>query len=201
MTPTLRRLVSLLDVATQHPTCEGLRASAMAAIRAPGLALEFGVGDGHSIAQIAARFHGQVVYGFDSFFELPEPFVYVPSGHFSRGGVPPAVPGNVRLVTGRFEETLSSFFVERPGPVAFAHIDCDIYSSTQCVLGHLAGRLIPGSVLLFDEFWDFPGCEEHEARAFAEFLDETNLPVECIGRVDGDWCPVAFRVTLTSGAS
>ena len=53
--------------------------------------------------------------------------------------------------------------------VAFAHIDCDIYSSAATVLRLLSPRICAGSVIVFDEWCGYPGWELHEAKAWQEF--------------------------------
>jgi predicted O-methyltransferase YrrM len=143
--------------------------------RPPGLILEFGVAGGKSVTHISTRCPNERVYGFDSFQGLPEHW----SGNrfsrrnFSQHGVMPAVPSNVELVAGWFNETLPGFLAKQPGPVGFLHIDCDIYSSTKYVLDALKDRLPPKAVIVFDEFFNYPGFRQHEYRAFHEFVAET----------------------------
>ena len=147
--------------------------------RAPaeGLLLEFGVAAGKSINIIAAAAHGREVYGFDSFEGLPENW----SGHvetqgsFSRKGQLPQVLPQVRLYKGWFRETLEQFKAQQSGPVAFLHIDCDLYSSTREVLQGLADRLIIGTVIEFDEYFNYPNWQQHEFRAWQEFVREHGI--------------------------
>ena len=43
-------------------------------------------------------------------------------------------------------------------------------------------RIVPGTILLFDEFWGFEGWERlSEARAFYEFQQNADLKIECLG--------------------
>ena len=58
---------------------------------------------------------------------------------------------------------------QHPGPVAFLHLDVDRYSSTRTVLELLGDRIVPGTVIAFDEFFNYPGWREGEYRAFNEF--------------------------------
>ena len=75
------------------------------------------------------------------------------AGKYSVKGALPKVPSHVRLHVGWFNETLPPFLdgLGR-GPVAFAHLDADIYTSTISVLDALAARcrLRLGTVLSFD---------------------------------------------------
>lgn len=72
----------------------------------------------------------------------------------------PRVPG-AELVPGWFDETLPLFLEEHPGPVAFLHIDADLYSSARTVLELVGPRLHTGSVIVFDEFFNYQGWEEY----------------------------------------
>ncbi|MDN5933133.1 MAG: class I SAM-dependent methyltransferase [Pseudonocardia sp.] len=134
-----------------------------------GLALEFGVFTGITLAIIAAARSGRV-YGFDSFEGLPENWRSgFDTGAFAVDGLPD-VPG-ADLVVGLFADTLPGFLAAHPGPVDLLHLDADLHSSTACVLETVGPRLRPGSVVVFDEFFNYPGWERHEARAWREHVD------------------------------
>ena len=146
-----------------------------------GLWLEFGVFSGTTV-NIIARFTDQTVYGFDSFIGLPENWRDgKEQGRYSCEGQLPAVSKNVELVPGWFEETLPKFLEQHSQPVAFVHIDCDLYSSTRTILDAMKHRLVPGSVIVFDELFNYPGFEQHEIKAFYEFLSQNNIECEWIG--------------------
>ena len=146
-----------------------------------GWVLEFGVAGGDTLREIAGLNKARIVYGFDSFEGLPEEWrPGFPKGEFACS-IPQDLPHNAELVIGLFEKTLPEWLALHPGPVAFVHIDCDLYSSTKCVLGHLAPRFISGTVLAFDEIVNYPEYEKHEAKAFAEFLNDTGFRYECLG--------------------
>jgi len=61
------------------------------------------------------------------------------------------------------------------GPVAFLHLDADLYSSTKTVLDLIGPRLVTGSVVLFDEYFSNPGWQDGEHRAWLEYVDTTGL--------------------------
>ncbi len=147
-----------------------------------GLFLEFGVEDGRSITWIA-RHHAGTVHGFDSFAGLPEDWAgtFETKGSFGRGGKPPKVPANVELHVGWFADTLPPFLARHREPLAFLHIDCDIYSSTRTVFEHLADRIVPGTVIVFDEYFNYPNWQQHEFKAFREFVAERHLRYEYAG--------------------
>jgi len=144
-----------------------------------GCVLEFGVAAGDSIRLIADRFE-RPVHGFDSFEGLPEDWGgrHEGKGHYSTNGQLPNVPSNVVLHKGWFESTLSSFVEANDEAVAFLHVDCDLYSSTKTVLNLLAPRIKPGTVIVFDEYFNFVSWKDHEYKAFHEFVAEHRVTYE-----------------------
>jgi hypothetical protein len=145
---------------------------ALGAVRIEGHYLEFGVFTGGTIRFIAKRIGDRTIHGFDSFEGLPEAWSGFSLGRraFDVGGRLPRVRANVRLHRGWFEDTLPEWVTSNPGPIAFIHIDCDLYSSTQTILTLLAGRCVPGTIILFDEYFNYPNWEVHEYKAFQEFV-------------------------------
>lgn len=160
-----------------------------------GLVCEFGVFEGESANYLARRLQHRQIFGFDSFEGLPEAWrPDFEAGMFSTGGSLPSVEPNVTLIKGWFDATVPSFADQHTGPAAMLHIDCDLYSSTKCVLNHLGDRLGAGAILVFDEFFNYPGWEEHEFRAFSEFVHAKSLAYECLAyNVEHE--QVAIRVT------
>jgi len=145
----------------------------------PGLYLEFGVGRGKSIRWIGAR-AGRNVHGFDSFEGIPEYWNGNPVGAFAQKKLP-RVPDNVQFEIGLFDRTIPGFLEKHTDPIAFLHVDCDLYSSTVTIFELLAPRLQPGAVILFDEYYNFPRWQQHEFRAFQEFVAASGLSYEYIG--------------------
>jgi predicted O-methyltransferase YrrM len=137
----------------------------------PGLMMEFGVYRGASLRLIAQR-AGQLVHGFDSFEGLPEDWTYFQKqGRFGLASGAPSLPeANVEIHTGWFDAVLPEFLKSHPGPARFVHIDCDLYSSTRTVLALLASRLVSGTVVQFDEYLNYPGWDQHEYKAFQEYV-------------------------------
>ena len=135
--------------------------------RVEGLALEFGVRSGTSLNFLAGKLT-QEVHGFDSFQGLPESWDGSETGLYATGGKLPQVGPNVRLHVGLFADTLPGFVAEHPGPIRFMNVDCDIYSSTKTIFGHLSSRIVPGTVIVFDEYLINPNWREDEFKAFQE---------------------------------
>ena len=159
--------------ATAFKSPSELLTHALHLVKLEGLFLEFGVASGRTISQIAQL--SQVpVFGFDSFEGLPEAWrTGFPKGAFS--GPLPKVPANVSLVKGWFSETLPGFLRENSAPLAFLHVDCDLYSSTKCIFDLLQSRIGPGCVIVFDEYFNYPDWINHEHKAFMELVMDNGL--------------------------
>ena len=158
-----------------------------------GLFMEFGVYKGNTINLISATVPDKIVYGFDSFEGLPEDWRYdLRKGGFDVNGNLPQVNSNVRLVKGWFNETLPAFVKAHPEPCAFIHVDCDLYSSTKTIFDNLRSQIVSGTVIAFDEYFNYPGWQEGEYKAFMEFIAENNLEFEYISRTD--WAQVAVKI-------
>ena len=167
-----------------------------------GFILEMGVCTGRTINFIAALNPRKVIYGFDSFCGLPESWnartdFDIPKGFFAfkDSRQRPPVLHNVRLVVGLFQDTLPRFRQEILGnaPISLLHIDCDIYSSTKTILSELRNNIVEGTIILFDELYNYPGYEHHEFKAFQEFLESQNKVAEYIA-FNTKWEQVAVRI-------
>jgi len=136
-----------------------------------GLVCEFGVASGRSIRMAQEVLPLNVsIYGFDTFTGLPQAWGNEPAGTYSTGGIVPNLEGEVTFLKGLFKDTIPAF-LEAMGsyrPLAFANIDCDLYSSTYDVLEGLHGRIVPGTILLFDEYLGHPTWRQDEFRAWRE---------------------------------
>jgi predicted O-methyltransferase YrrM len=146
-----------------------------------GQFLEFGVFRGSSITYIAKRVgRSKTVNGFDSFRGLPE----VWSGtkfDFDVGGQLPRVPANVILHAGLFDQSLPEWAKKHQEDIAFLHIDCDLYASTKIVFDLLGSRIKPGTIIVFDEYFNYPGWQDHEFKAFQEFIANSGLTYTYLG--------------------
>lgn len=153
---------------------------ALGEIKGPGMALEFGVATGTTLTVIAETVAAdRLVAGFDVFTGLPETWrTGFPAGQFAQD--PPEV-ADATLVVGLFEDTLPGFLATHDQPIAFLHVDADLYSSTKTVLDAVADRLGPDAVLVFDEYFNYPGWQNHEFRAFREFIARTGRTYSYLG--------------------
>ena len=191
-----RALPDALGFDSQRELIEfSLRATAV-----EGHYLEFGVFTGGTIRFIARHIGGRTIHGFDSFEGLPEAWSGFNLGGkaFDVGGRLPRVPANVELHRGYFDASLPAWLAGHPGPIAFVHVDCDLYSSTKTILNLIAPRLISGSVILFDEYFNYPNWEQHEFKAFQEFVAAFAVKYTYLGFARQQ---VAVRIDSIGGGS
>ncbi len=65
-------------------------------------------------------------------------------------------------------------------PISLLRVDCDLYSSTRKVLTVLRPLIRSGTWILFDELIGYRTWEDHEYKAFMEFVDETGFEFDYI---------------------
>ena len=51
----------------------------------------------------------------------------------------------------------------------------DLYSSTRTIFKLLGERFVAGTVILFDEYFNYPNWERHEFKAFQELVTERRI--------------------------
>ena len=149
-----------------------------------GWILEFGVATGRTLNQFAKWLPNKFVYGFDGFEGLPEDWTSrMRKGFFARSRLP-RVRENCQLVVGWFDQTLPIFKHKiKNGPIALLHVDCDLYSSTVTILNNLKDNIVPGTVIVFDEYINYPGWQLDEFKAWQEHCRMYGVEYEYIGRV------------------
>lgn len=166
------------------PDAHSLLTYAMEQAEADGMIVEFGVGPGNSLRHLCTLTDAPI-YGFDSFDGLPEDWRSIwKKGAFKQEELPTGFGDNVELVQGLFADSLPDFCKKHKEQVRFLHMDCDLYSSTCTVFEHMKDRIVAGTVIVFDEYWNYAGWKQHEHKAFMEFMEKTcKLPFRYIGFV------------------
>ena len=101
------------------------------------------------------------------------------------------MPENVRLHVGLFEDTLPPFAAAHDGPIRFMNVDCDIHSATKTVLDRLHDRIVPGTVIAFDEYICNPYWREDEYKAFQEAVADHGWRYEYLA-----FCPFTRQTTV-----
>lgn len=146
-----------------------------------GSFLEFGVFKGESLSFFAEQRPEATFYGFDSFDGLPEDWSggSSPKGFFAVNEEDKLlftdVP-NIKIIKGWFEESLQDFIAshfKKDIYCSFIHMDSNLYSSTSFVLEQLKPHIVAGTVILFDDFFNYPGYAHHDFKAFFDVIDKT----------------------------
>jgi hypothetical protein len=91
------------------------------------------------------------------------------------------MPDNVKLWKGRFEETLPVWAKAFDMPIAMIHVDCDLNSSTETIFKFLADRIESGTLLIFDDYFNFPGWERDGHSVFTRFVERFGWQVKYYG--------------------
>lgn len=87
-------------------------------------------------------------------------------------------PGDkIHYVQGSVEETLLEHSL--PDRIALLRLDTDWYESTRIELEILFPRLVPGGVLIIDDYGHWDGCK----KAVDEYFAENNIPI-LLNRID-----------------
>lgn len=146
---------------------------ALSKVSFTGTCAEFGVYRGDSINYFARKL--PVLYGFDSFEGLKEDWrgYALARGSFDLKGKLPKVRSNVHLIKGWFDATIPPFLAQHPESFAFVHIDCDTFEATEVALGLIGALLVPGTVIVFDEYFGYRGWQLGEFKAWSDFAQRT----------------------------
>ena len=156
----------------------------------PGAIVECGVFKGASFARFAmfrdlfSHAHSKRLVGFDTFGDFPETafeadkvrresFVQAAGGRSLSTDQLRAMlrhkgcDRNVDLVAGDVRETIPAYLAaHRELKISLLNLDTDVYEPAVVILEHLYPRLVPGGVLLLDDYGVFPG----ETRAVDDYF-------------------------------
>jgi hypothetical protein len=160
-------------------------------VHLPGEVAEFGTFKAVSLIRLATfrevleSAHARRIYGFDSFGPFPEAVgdAAEDDAVFIQRFTDEAGEGlsldetaalleqkgftNFELVAGDITVTLAAFLAERPAlRLALVHVDVDLKPVTAAVLRLCAQRLVPGGVMMLDDYAKVAGATD----AVEEFL-------------------------------
>lgn len=149
----------------------------------PGDFAEFGVFRGGT-ALLAARLLDEAnddrpLHLFDSFAGMPNTSADEPynAGDFNQTSAPKvqgllsSARANTKFHVGFIPDTFTDAGIDQ---LAFAHIDVDLYQSVLDCVEYVYPRLVPGGILIFDDY-GFPGCvraREAADQAFAKLREK-----------------------------
>lgn len=164
----------------------------------PGAVVECGVFKGCSLIRFAMfrQLLGDVatkpIVGFDTFGEFPQtsfqPDIALRKRHLDLCG-PESISRqqllevlarhrlneNLELVEGDILTTLPAYLNAKPGlEVALLNLDVDIYEPSKVILEMLYPRLVPGGILLLDDYKVFPG----ETKAVDDYFGAERLRIK-----------------------
>ena len=153
-----------------------------------GLYIELGVYVGGTINAIAKKASNKTIYGLDTFEGFPEDY----NDGLRKGSCKceiPKVPSNVILIKGLIEDTLPELLGKEKKPIAFLHVDCDLYSATKSAFESSAKWIRPGTVIQFDELFEMMDHEgdgkswwwTHEIDAWNEFVAKYKVEFTWLG--------------------
>ena len=134
-----------------------------------GCIVEVGVYRGGTAWQLAAlaRVRGVPLYLYDTFTGIPYRNVEKGDTHVvgdfsdvNEAEVRAAIPDAI-FCKGVFPDTLVEM-----GPISFVHCDCDQYQAVKDVITHLYPKLLPGGMIVFDDY----ACLEGATRAVDEYF-------------------------------
>jgi len=159
-------LITLLHRYKAQLVYEALRASP-----AQGDGVECGIFRGGITVMMAKvlQASGRRVRAYDSFEGLPSDRANVETEHYrpghmihSEGAVRATfeqhcVTNNIDIVSGWFADTMKG---KCPVPISCVHIDCDMYYGVRDCLNHLYDSLLPGGIIVFDDYFDQGGGVE-----------------------------------------
>jgi hypothetical protein len=161
----------------------------------PGAIVECGVFKGASFVRFAAfrELFGsplsKQLIGFDTFADFPETKFeadikprerHVEGGKaISKGDLLKVLEHKrvdrfVELVEGDVTKTVPAYVKEHPElKISLLNLDTDIYEPAVTILEHLYPRLVPGGILILDDYAAFPG----ETKAADEFFRNTKTKI------------------------
>ena len=155
----------------------------------PGDVVECGLGEGNTFSMLAYLVgsdinRSRILWGFDSFKGWPAPTRWDESprnpqegewavteemiqARLDESGIRKAFPGlDLRIVKGFFDRSLPNFPAR---PIAFLHIDADLYPSYRDALKYLFPHVVVGGIVAFDEYREFPSGPEYADRTIEKW--------------------------------
>lgn len=162
----------------------------------PGDVLEFGVYKGTSIIRLISfrdlleHSGSRKVVGFDAFGKFPQDLSLKSDRDFvekfeNAGGygiskqeleshLENKKTGNYELVEGDIGVSLPLFLERNPSlKIALLHIDVDVYEPTKIILENLWHKIVPGGILMLDDY----GTVEGETKAVDEYFQNKNVKI------------------------
>ena len=138
------------------------------------LLLEFGVWKGETLNLFSSKIGDKKIYGFDSFEGLRDNWIGTAAlkGEFNVRGLIPKLNKNAIPVKGWVQDTLPDFLKTKKEKIQFLHMDLDTFESSKFVLSLLKERFQKGTIIIFDQLYNYSGWKSGEFKALQETLSE-----------------------------
>jgi hypothetical protein len=165
-------------------------------INLPGDIIECGVYKGGSLIRMATFRDAlevessRKIIAFDAFGSFPRTSSEVDDGFIEQfekeGGDGVSISelgeclkykkiNNVELIKGDINSTLEEYIVNNPAlKVALLHIDVDVEKPTKTILKNLYNRVVPGGLIVFDDY----GVIHGETKAVDDFFVNMNIKIQ-----------------------
>jgi hypothetical protein len=165
-------------------------------INLPGDVLEFGVYKGSSIIRLLSfrnlleNEYSRKITGFDIFGKFPDKLSIESNRNFvekfeNAGGyginkdelnilLDKKGFRNFSLIEGDISHTVPEYVIKNPAlKISMLHIDVDVYEPTKVILEYLWDKIVPGGILMLDDY----GTVEGETKAIDEFFSGQNIQI------------------------
>lgn len=160
--------------AKQFPNPEATIRFATDLVAIDGPVVQVGITNGEPLAKLVAYLRGREVFAFGMSTGLPEDWrPGFSKGSFAQDGLPDV--RGATIVDGPYEQTLAGWRAEHTAPIALLHLDTVLYSSTVTALELLGDQLVTGTIVILDEYFNYPGWQHGEFKAWAEFVERTGI--------------------------
>lgn len=140
-----------------------------------GNILEFGIWTGISTNFIAKKIYPRLLHAFDSFKGLEVEWNGLEKDFFVVDPHKLSFHPNVKIYTGYFIDTINNIYINQyKDKISFINIDCDLYSSTNDILYSLNDYIVPGTILYFDEIYNYPNYINGEYKSLVEWANKND---------------------------
>ena len=78
---------------------------------------------------------------------------------------------NVNVIHGNIYDTLPKFLLNTKEEIDFIHIDTDTYETSNFILSKVKNRLKKNSIIVFDDFYNFPCWQQGEYKSLIEVFE------------------------------
>jgi hypothetical protein len=160
---------------------------AIAEVSLEGDYAQFGVYRGRTARMILDLMSpGRKLHLFDSFEGLPEDWTRkqkMGAFRLDNEEIPNFDPDRVIMHKGWFKDTIPGWAGQSTLPLAFIHLDADLYSSTVDVLFNIDSLILKGTIILFDEYAGRKQDDEH--RALLAWAEKFNRSYQYLWRSSG----------------